>query len=86
MKKLLVFICCLGALECFSQTSEVLVEEKSSGWIKVAAAAPTVRPKAATITKKKPASSKPVAPRQDAGQEFDKTNQQVNRFRKVKKD
>jgi hypothetical protein len=90
MKLLFSTILCLFVLNGFGQTNEVIIEEKSSAWIKITEDAiavskpPTVKRPTATV-KKKSNTSKPAAPKQDVQGEFEKTNQQVNRFKKAKK-
>jgi hypothetical protein len=85
MKSLFVVIFCLVASKSFSQTNDVMVEEKSSAWIKITAPQTAAsKPKTTTIVKKK-TTNKPVATKQEAQQEFEKTNSQVNRFKKSKK-
>ena len=81
MKTLLIAIACLIASKGFSQTSELKVEEKSSDWITITAPATVAKPKAITTTKKKVKSTKPQ-PKKQEEQEFEKTNNQVNRFKK----
>ncbi len=84
MKKIIFALLLMYALDGFSQTSEMIVEEKSSAWIKVTASitTPVARKPASTtqkrVTTKKPAPSKSLPD----NQQFDKTNQQVNRFKK----
>lgn len=84
MKTLFVIIFCFAAFNSFSQTNEVMVEEKASEWIKVTAT-PVVAKSKTTTVKKKTTSNKPVTPKQDVQEEFEKTNNQVNRFKKAKK-
>ena len=76
-----MIVLCFAGLKSFSQTSDIMVEEKASNWIKITA--PT--PSRATTVKKKVSPNKPATPKQDAQEEFQKTNQQVNRFKKGKK-
>jgi hypothetical protein len=90
MKLLLLFITCLFALNGFAQTNETITEEKSSVWIKivedpVAASKPLIVKKQTTTVKKKTTAPKPVTPKQVGKEEFEKTNEQVNRFKKGKK-
>jgi hypothetical protein len=85
MKKLLVLIFCFIALKAFSQTSDAIVEEKSSDWIKVTFTPPTPKPKQTTTVRKRTNTNKPSTPKQNSQDEFEKTNSQVNRFKKVKK-
>ena len=84
MKTIIVLFFTVVAVQGHSQTSDVIIEEKSSSWIKTAATN-TVRPRSATPTVRKTNSNKPAKPKQNADQDFDKTNQQVNRFKKQKK-
>lgn len=78
MKNLFVVILILMASKAFSQTNNILSEEKSSDWIKINLT--VANPKA--IVKKKMNPEKHSAPKQDVKREFEKTNQEVNRFRK----
>ena len=55
-----------------------MIEEKASDWIQINLTA--ANPK--TIAKKKINAQKPPAPKPAAKNEFEKTNQEVNRFRK----
>lgn len=89
MKTLFIIICCLAAFNAFAQTSEVVTEEKSSQWIKVVedpvpVSKPATVKKQTSNVKKKPA-SKPTPQKQNAQDEFEKTNSQVNRFKKQQK-
>ena len=84
MKTYLFIILCFWGLKSFSQTNDVAMEEKSSGWIKIPPA--TVQSRPPTTAKKKSNTTKPPSPKKDTPDEFEKTNQQVNRFKKVKKD
>ena len=74
------------ASKAFNQTNEVIVQEKSSDWIKVTSITPVSKPKATTTVKRKISSKKPATPKKNTQEEFDKTNTQVNRFKKPKKD
>ncbi len=90
MKFVIPFIICLFALNSYAQTSEAITEEKSSAWVKViedpvAVSKPASSKKQTTTVKKKSSKTKPATPKQDVQEEFEKTNQQVNRFRKQKK-
>jgi hypothetical protein len=85
MKNLLLVILCFVAFKSFSQTNEILVEEKASEWIKITVPESTTRPKTTTTVKKKTTTNKPETPKQNTQEEFEKTNQQVNRFKKQKK-
>jgi hypothetical protein len=91
MKILFATIVGLAAFNAQAQTSEAIVEERSSAWIKVVddpipPSRPSTAPKKQTATvKKKSSTGKPAAPKQDTQQEFEKTNNQVNRFKKQKK-
>jgi hypothetical protein len=86
MKTLFIILLCFVATKVFSQSSEGMVEEKSSDWIRVTSTATVSKPKNVTTVKKKKISHKPVTPKQNTQQEFEKTNSQVNRFKKGKKD
>jgi hypothetical protein len=88
MKKLLFILSCFLALNGFAQTSEPILQEKSSAWIKIAED-PIIVKKPETITrrpvsvrKKVTSPKRQTAPKQDAQEEFEKTNSQVNRFKK----
>ena len=83
MKSLLAIILCFAGLKSFAQTNDVVVEEKASNWIKITAPVPS---RTTTTVKKKASTNKPANQKQDAQEEFQKTNQQVNRFKKGKKD
>ena len=83
-------ITCFLALSGFAQTNGTVTEEKSSAWIKVIEDPISVS-KSATVKKqttartKKSSSAKPATSKKDTEEEFEKTNQQVNRFKKAKK-
>jgi len=82
---------CLVFLNGFSQTSEPVTEEKSSAWIKVVDDPATLTRPAAVKKKtntamRKTTNNKSSVPKQDAAEEFEKTNSQVNRFKKPQKD
>jgi hypothetical protein len=83
MKVLLFIIFCFCGLKSFSQTNDVAMEEKSSGWLKITSV--VTQTKSATIVKKKSNTTRPVTPKKNTQDEFEKTNSQVNRFKKVKK-
>jgi hypothetical protein len=89
MKNLLAVVICLAALKGYSQTSEAFVQEKSSAWIRVTESpVPTAKPqtikKQTTVTKKSATTNKPAKPKPNTQQEFEKTNSEVNRFKKPK--
>jgi hypothetical protein len=85
MKSLLLIIVCLAAFNGFAQTSENIIEEKSSAWIRVPENPVTItKPKTTSRIKKKTRTSKAPAPKENAKDEFEKTNSQVNRFKKKK--
>jgi hypothetical protein len=84
MKSLFVIVFCLFGSKAFSQTTDVMVEEKSSEWIKVTAAVVS-KPRTTTV-KRNTTTTKPATRKQGSQEEFEKTNQQVNRFKKGKKD
>jgi hypothetical protein len=86
MKNLFIIISCFIASATFAQSSEVIIEEKSSDWIKVVASVPVSKQRTTTTVKRKTTSKKPAIPKKDAQEEFEKTNNQVNRFKKGKKD
>ena len=86
MKSLIIIVLCFVATKAFSQTSDVLVDEKSSEWIRVTSTASVSKPKSTTTVKKKTSSNKPATPKQNTQEDFEKTNNQVNRFKKGKKD
>jgi len=85
MKTLVVAILCLVATKGFSQTADLMIEEKSSEWIKVTSPVVASKPRTTTV-KRTTNTTKPATPKQDAQEEFEKTNQQVNRFKKGKKE
>ncbi len=84
MKTVLMILLCFFAFKSFSQSNDVVIEERSSDWIKITAATRTTKSKTTTV-RKKTSSKKPSAPKQDAQQEFEKTNNAINRFKKSKK-
>jgi hypothetical protein len=90
MKSLLITILCFTAFNALAQTSESITEEKVSAWIKVVQD-PVPQAKSATAKKqtntstKKSSAAKPEPAKKDTQEEFEKTNQQVNRFKKAKK-
>jgi len=89
MKNLLAVFICLAALKGYSQTSEAFVQEKSSAWIRVTenpvpASKPETIKKQTTAAKKSTTTNKPAKPKQNTQQEFEKTNSEVNRFKKQK--
>lgn len=73
---------CLIALKGFSQKEEAFVEEKSSNWIKVVNDQTSAKAKTTTVKKR---SNSNKSPQTNWQQEFDKTNNEVNRFKKSKK-
>jgi hypothetical protein len=83
MKTILVILICLSALKGYAQTSQLKTEEKSSGWIKITESR-VAKPKTVTA-KKKADATKPSVPKQNTQEDFNKTNNEVNRFRKGKK-
>lgn len=82
MKNLIILVLWFFAAKAYSQTNEVVFQEKSSDWIKVTL---SPQPKSTTIVKRKTSTKKPSVPKQDAQEEFDMTNRNVNRFKKAKK-
>jgi hypothetical protein len=86
MKPLFIIILLLLASTAFSQTNDAIIEEKSSDWIKVVATVPVPKQKTTPTVKSKISSRKHTVPKQDTQEEFEKTNNQVNRFKKGKKD
>jgi hypothetical protein len=88
MKNLLALFICLIALKGYSQTSEAFVQEKSSAWIRVTEnPVPVSRPetiKKQTTVAKKSTTKKPAKPKPNTQQDFEKTNSEVNRFKKPK--
>lgn len=91
MKTIIITIFCFAVFNSFAQTSEAITEEKSSTWIKVIEdPAPVSKPvtvkKQTNTSTKKPAATKPSTPKKETPEEFEKTNQQVNRFKKAKKE
>ena len=90
MKATFLIIFSLLCLTSFSQTTQAVTEEKASAWIKVLNdPAPLVRTaparKKTTAVKRKVTKSKTTVPKGDVGEEFEKTNNQVNRFKKQQK-
>jgi hypothetical protein len=90
MKTALLVITCVVCLNSFGQTTEPVTEEKSSAWITVVAdpeavsrTAPAKKPP--TVAKRKTSSNTTTKPKQDGSEEFEKTNNQVNRFKKQQK-
>lgn len=91
MKLLLLIILCVFSTKAFSQTTEAITEEKSSAWVKViedpiVISKPALVKKQTTIRKKRTAKTEPARPKENPQEEFEKTNQQINRFKKQKKD
>jgi hypothetical protein len=86
MKGVLIVLFCFAALKGFAQSDEVVIQEKSSEWIKVSAAVTTVKPKPTTASKKKTPAKKTTSEAKKTKDEFEKTNERVNRFKKTKKD
>ena len=89
MKTLFLIIFCLTAIIAVGQTGEYVTEEKGSAWIKVVEdpvpmTKPTTVKKQKASVKKKPA-SKPSTQKENPQDEFEKTNSQVNRFKKQQK-
>jgi hypothetical protein len=88
MKNLLALFICLIALKGYSQTSEAFVQEKSSAWIRVTEnPVPVSKPetiKKQTTIAKKSTTKKPAKPKPNTQQDFEKTNSEVNRFKKPK--
>lgn len=90
MKSIIIIILCFVGLKAFCQTSELVVQEKASDWIKVTSTpgvtnTTSTRQRTSTKMKRKVTSKKPSVPKQDTQDEFEKTNNQVNRFKKSKK-
>jgi len=83
MKTYLFIILCFWGLKSFSQTTDMVMEEKSSGWIKIPPV--TVQSKPAATVKKKSNTARPPSPKKDTPGEFEKTNSEVNRFKKPQK-
>lgn len=83
MKFLLPVLFCLIAFKGFSQKEEAYVEEKSSNWIKVVVSETSAKPKTATVKKK--VNSGTPSRKDNSQKEFDKTNSEINRFKKSKK-
>jgi len=90
MKTTLVLIFSLLCFTGFSQTTQSVTQETASAWIKVvddpapAVRTTPVRKKTHTV-KRKVTKSKTTVPKEDEGEEFEKTNSQVNRFKKQQK-
>ena len=85
MKNTFFALLLLCALNGFSQTSEVIVEEKSSAWVKVTGNTTASATRSAPVSQKRVSPKKPSAPKPKSNEEFNKTNQQVNRFKKKEK-
>jgi hypothetical protein len=90
MKTVLLIITCLLCLNSFCQTTEPVIEEKASSWIMVTAdpvavSKPATVKKRTTVVKAKSSKPKSATPKQEATDEFEKTNSQVNRFKKQQK-
>lgn len=85
MKSLFIIILCLVGSKGFGQSNDVVVQEKSSEWIKVTSVISEPKPKSTRIVKRKTSSKKPLTNKKNTQEEFDKTNNQVNRFKKAKK-
>ena len=89
MKLFLTVFICLAVFKGYGQANEAFSQEKSSAWIRVTenpvpVAKPQTVKKQSTSAKKSTNSNKPAAPKQNTQQEFEKTNSQVNRFKKQK--
>jgi hypothetical protein len=89
MKSLLTVLICFAGISGYSQTAEAFTQEKSSAWIRVAENPVAVNKpepvkKQSTTAKKSTTTKKSNKPKQDTQQEFEKTNNQVNRFKKPK--
>jgi len=89
MKLFLTVLICLAVFKGYSQTNEAFTQEKSSAWIRVnenpvPVAKPQTVKKQSTSAKKSTNTNKPATPKQNTQQEFEKTNSQVNRFKKQK--
>ena len=85
MKSLFIIILCLVGSKVFAQTNDVVIQEKSSEWIKVTSVISEPKPKSTRIVKRKTSSKKPLTNKKNTQEEFDKTNNQVNRFKKATK-
>lgn len=70
--------------KAFTQTNDVIIQEKSSDWLKVTSTIPVSKPRSTTV-KRKTTHKRTSVPKKDTKEEFDKTNSQVNRFKKAKK-
>lgn len=83
MKNLLVVILCLVAVKAFSQTTDdLVVEEKSSNWIKITSTVVVPKKRQTNTVKRRTPSKAPSNRKENSNREFEKTNQQVNRFKK----
>jgi hypothetical protein len=86
MKTLLLIIFYFAAFNAFAQTSEAVTEEKSSAWLKVVEdpvpVSKPATPKKKQSTVRKKTTSTPAPQKQETQDEFEKTNSQVNRFKK----
>jgi hypothetical protein len=73
------------AVKAFSQTTDgLVVEEKSSDWIKITSTVVTPKKRQSNTVKKRTPSKAPSIRKENSNREFEKTNQQVNRFKKKK--
>lgn len=73
------------AAKGFSQTTnDMVVEEKSSDWIKVISTVVAPKTRQTSTMKKRAPSKTPSIRKENLNREFEKTNQQVNRFKKKK--
>jgi len=88
MKTFLLLVTCFISLNAFAQTSESITQERASAWVRVTEN-PITPAKPATVTNQAPAvkkttTKKTTTPKPNAQQEFEKTNSEVNRFKKKK--
>ena len=89
-KAVLIGVLIFACSKAFSQTDELFIEEKSSGWIKVSLSEKPVvrrgpRQNRSSAAPKKEVPAQQPAPEQKPSDAFDKTNKQVKRFRKGNK-
>lgn len=84
MKMILLILFSACALPGFAQSSNLVTEEKSSAWFRVTESAP-VAPRPHRAVKKYAPAPRRSAPKENTRQEFEKTNGEVNRFKKPKK-
>lgn len=80
MKSFFIILPFFIASKLFAQSTETVTEERSSDWIKVTATTTSTKTSSTAVKKKINTSKKPPVKKEE--ESFDKTNQQVNRFKK----